>query len=227
VEVRGPRVLTDGHRAVLAVDDRLRYTPLKAGYHGGASAAEVIVPVAVLLPDEDTNTAGLHLLPPQFPSWWLTEVSVTAVATGPQPAPAGRAPRKARKPSDQGSTLFDVGPEPEPASAPKPVAAPSLGRAVVAGAVYRSQRKVAGRLIVTDDQVVAFVDALSSANSARLPRALAAQALGVNQTRLAGALAQVQQLLNVEGYAVLSADPATGTVMLDAQLLRDQFEVRP
>jgi hypothetical protein len=37
IEVNGPRVLTEGHRAVLAVDDRLRYGPLKAGYHGAAS----------------------------------------------------------------------------------------------------------------------------------------------------------------------------------------------
>jgi hypothetical protein len=38
--------------------------------------------------------------------------------------------------------------------------------------------------------------------------------------------AQVQQLLNVEGYAVIGTDPATRTVTLDERLLREQFEVR-
>ena len=37
-------------RAVLAVDERLRYGPLKAGYHGGGAPAEAVVPVAVLVP---------------------------------------------------------------------------------------------------------------------------------------------------------------------------------
>ena len=34
------------------------------------------------------------------------------------------------------------------------------------------------------------------------------------------------QLLNVEGYAVLAAEPATGVVVLDVALLEEQFEVR-
>src|SRR5690625_4927359 len=37
VLVEGPRVLAHDGSAVLAVDERLRYGPLKAGYHGGAS----------------------------------------------------------------------------------------------------------------------------------------------------------------------------------------------
>ena len=101
----------------------------------------------------------------------------------------------------------------------------TLGRVVVASAAYRGQRKVAGRLIVSDDQVAALVDALAAANGTRLPATVVAQALGVAQTRLRGALTQVQQLLNVEGYAVLAVEPATGAVSLDVRLLREQFEV--
>jgi hypothetical protein len=218
VEVTGPRVLTDQHRAVLAVDDTLRYGPLKAGYHGGASAAEVVVPVAVLIPDEASNTAGLALLPPQMPAWWLTPRPVPVPVERVVARPAG-AKRRAR--DEAGSTLFDL----EPA-APAPAVTTTLGRAVVASTVYKGQRKVAGRLIVTDDQVARLVDALAVANATRLPPTLAAQALGVAQTRLRGALTQVQQLLNVEGYAVLAAEPATGVVVLDVQLLEEQFEVR-
>ena len=39
VLVTGERVLLHDGTAVLAVDENLRYGPLKAGYHGGASPA--------------------------------------------------------------------------------------------------------------------------------------------------------------------------------------------
>ena len=48
VIVEGPRVLTAGHRAVLAVDENIRYGACNAGYHGGGSPAEAVVPVVVL-----------------------------------------------------------------------------------------------------------------------------------------------------------------------------------
>jgi hypothetical protein len=232
VDVAGPRVLVEGHRAVLAVDDRLRYGPLKAGYHGGASAAEVVVPVAVLVHDESSNPAELALLPPQMPPWWLTSqfVGTPASATVVVSTPSARALTV----RDDGPTLFDLEPA-EPATATvtataqramTPAATTSLGHAVVTSSVYKSQRKVAGRLIVTDDQVARLVDALAATNATRLLPLLAAQALGVPQTRLRGALTQVQQLLNVEGYAVLAIEVATGVVVLNGALLDEQFGVR-
>lgn len=211
VAVSGPRVLTEDHRAVLAVDDTLRYGPLKAGYHGGASAAEVVVPVAVLAPEAlAAPDAGL---PPLFPSWWPDPAALPSEPVAPS------TPKASRSASD---TLFDFTPaEPAP-----PVKAKSVGRAVVASVVYKSQRKVAGRLNLTDDQITQMVDALVGANATRLPPSLAAQALGVAETRLRGAVTQVQQLLNVEGYAVLAVDAATGIVVLDVDLLTEQFQVR-
>ena len=192
----------------------------------------------MLVPDEATNPAGLALLPPQVPAWWLTSqtVAVAVPAAPAVPAERGSAAGKPRnggraRPTgtETGPALFDL----EPASAAPisppattPTAVASLGRAVAKSAVYKRQRKVAGRLIVTDDQVARLVDALAAAGATRLPPTLAAQALGVAQTRLRGALTQVQQLLNVEGYAVLAVEAATGVVILDAGLLREQFEVR-
>lgn len=217
IEVSGDRVLTPDHRAVLAVDEDLRYGPLKAGYHGGASAAEVVVPIVVLVPDEDSNPLGLTLLPPQVPTWWLTQENAPARPSDTRDF-AGTS--KKRKP-DLAPTLFD---DIVPPEAPTPTQ--KLGNAVVRSEVYRAQRRVAGRLIVKDEQVAALVDALAVAAATRLPMTIAARALSVNEARLRGALAQVQQLLNVEGYAVLGTDPYTATVVLDERLLREQFEVR-
>ena len=123
IEVSGPRVLTDGHRAVLAVDETLRYGPLKAGYHGGASAAEVVVPVAVLVPDETRNQAGLDLLPPQEPTWWLT----SAAAPRHPRADQLRRPRPPRAAENgrTGPTLFDQGPTGRPKQPAVHSAAPS------------------------------------------------------------------------------------------------------
>ena len=68
VVVEGPRVLTDSQRVVLAVDENIRYGARNAGYHGGATPAEAIVPVAVLvsgqLPDWAVPVVGAE------PSWW-------------------------------------------------------------------------------------------------------------------------------------------------------------
>src|SRR5487761_388628 len=80
VLVAGGRVLLHGGRAVLAVDEQLRYGPLKAGYHGGASAAEAVVPVAVLVPGGVPDDGGLQLAPPQEPPWWTDPVTLPGEA---------------------------------------------------------------------------------------------------------------------------------------------------
>src|SRR5674536_340483 len=55
VLVTGRRVRLHDGRAVLAVDERLRYGPLKAGYHGGASPAEVVIPLYFLVSGGQTD----------------------------------------------------------------------------------------------------------------------------------------------------------------------------
>ncbi|MDN5789363.1 MAG: BREX-2 system phosphatase PglZ [Micrococcales bacterium] len=229
VEVAGRRVLTPESRAVLAVSEGLRYGPLKAGYHGGASAAEVVVPVAVLLPDEHTNDSSLPLLSPQAPAWWSMPTAATAAAPGSPTArsePGGIRPRPTkRKGAAPGPTLFD-----ELAPAETIPAAqreePSTGRSVVASGTYTSQRGMTGRLRITDAQVAALIDALVAAPEARLPKPVVASALGLPEFRLVGALSQIQQLLNIEGFGVLRMDVDGQTVVLDERLLRDQFELR-
>jgi len=146
--------------------------------------------------------------------------STATVATQPSGIRASKLTRKPEAP-DLGPTLFD---HPNVAVAP-PAAGPSLGGSVIASEVYAAQRKVSGRVIVTDGQLVALVDALSATPSTRLPMTAVASALAISEVRLRGALAQLAQLLNVEGYAVIETDPHTRTVILNERLLRDQFGV--
>ena len=61
-----------GRTADRALEPRLRYLPRQAGYHGGASLAEVTVPLLALLPLGAGAPTGWRLLGPQQPSWWST-----------------------------------------------------------------------------------------------------------------------------------------------------------
>ena len=81
VLVTGSRVLLHGGRAVLAVDERLRYGPLKAGYHGGGSPAEAVVPLVVLVSGAAPEGTGLELAPPQEPAWWIDPVIARPIST--------------------------------------------------------------------------------------------------------------------------------------------------
>ena len=197
VLVAGRRVLEHGGRAVLAVDERLRYGPLEAGYHGGAAPAEVVVPIYYLLPGADGTDGSLVPCPPQAPSWWLGPVS-----SSPPPIALVATP-----------TLFD----------PEPLAAEPLAARLLACVTYTEQRALAGRVSVTDAQLSALLSALLGATGHRLPPLAAALALGVAPTGLRGAVLHAQRLLNVEGYAVVSFDADGVTVVLDEALLREQF----
>jgi len=246
VLIEGRRVMAHGARAVLAVDERLRYGALKAGYHGGASPAEVVVPVVVLVPGVVPQGVPLEAAPPQQPAWWdspATAAPVPAGVAGTAPAAAPSATRTDRRPrtsaaGEPPAMLFDV--PPADAGATIPAAAAASGQApavasgsaaavlaqkVVGSAVFAGQKQLAGRVVVKDAQVLALLTALLGAGGGRLGPTQVATALVVPVAGVRGAVAQVQRLLNVDSYAVLRLDVDGATVVLDESLLREQFEV--
>jgi hypothetical protein len=233
-------VLRHDGRAVLAVDETLRYGPLKAGYHGGASPAEAVVPVCVLASFVLPEGSGLTEAGPQEPPWWFGRVPVEPspdLAPAPPPPPARSRPRAAGRAGADLPALFELEPA---AGGPAPpvrdaaagsVAAPAapsaelVAGAVLRSAVYRGQRGIAGRVAVSDERVRALLVALLEAPDRRLRRHQAATALQVSPPAIPGAVAQVGRLLNVEGYKVIALDVDGETVVLDEALLREQFEV--
>jgi hypothetical protein len=229
VLVVGSRVLRHDGRAVLAVDEQLRYGPLKAGYHGGAAPAEAVVPVAVLVPGAIPEGVSLHLAPPQEPTWWIDPVEPAVPAARPVTADQESAPAAdyRRRRQDAAPTLFDEpDTEPVPAVPDQGVVASPVLAAVLKSAAYAAQKKVAGRVSVTDGQVSGLLAALIEAAGHRLVPAQAAAALEVSPVMLRGAVLHVQRLLNVEGYPVLRIDADGSTVILDEALLREQFGIR-
>jgi hypothetical protein len=77
VLLSGKRVVTQTGEIVALWDSELRYTDQKAGYHGGASLAEVAIPVLAFLPPGANPPKGWRELGPQEPAWWAIS------ATGP------------------------------------------------------------------------------------------------------------------------------------------------
>ncbi|MFW6598102.1 BREX-2 system phosphatase PglZ [Propionibacteriaceae bacterium Y2011] len=209
--VRGDRVMTSDHTAVLAVNERLRYGPIKAGYHGGANPAEVVVPVIALVPSDVEQPDDVGLATPAEPDWWSGPTDSARRAT--------RLFRATRGPSDLTLAQQPLLDEPEPAEPG------GFGAAVVATPTYADQRTLAGRIAITDEQVVRLLDALSQSAHGRISITQVAKILGVAVARVPGAFEQLRRLLNVEGYSVVRRDPSTGMVILDEQLLREQFGV--
>lgn len=197
VAVDGPRVLTDTHRVVLAVDPDIRYGARNAGYHGGAAPAEAIVPVLAFVAGQ--LPAWAHQVAAVEPSWWHAGT----------PAPIPALTKQGGAPS-----LFDV---------EEPARVNPLPAKVINSRVYAAQLKLAGRIVVTDAQIKTLLAELLAAGARELTLAQAAAALGVATAGVNGALMQAKRVLDVEGYEVLAV--GGGVVKLDEAALREQFGV--
>lgn len=224
VLVRGSRVRdVCGHDAVvLAWSERLRYATKKTGYHGGASPQEVIAPIAVLTRD-DLGIAGWRPVVEVAPVWWQVEVG-GAVSHGAVDSMALLSPRPVLMQRE--ALAFDA-----PSLTPAPFtgatrdAVPEWVDALLASPVYESQRRLAGRAAPQDAQMRALLAALDRFQG-RAPRGAIAGALALPDIRVRGVLTGARRVLNVEGFAVLEVEEATGILMLNLDLLRVQFGLK-
>ncbi|RAY15936.1 BREX-2 system phosphatase PglZ [Actinomadura craniellae] len=204
--VRGPRVLATGGHVTVPWDERIRYLPRRAGYHGGVSPAEMVFPALVFVPDPALCPRGwVRYENPSLhePPWWTASPDETPPAVPDDAMP------------DDG-TLFT----PEQATGE-----PGLGTAVVTSGMYAEQRRFV-RKAPDPEAVAALVDALAAAGG-RLPTAVAAQVVGRPPFRMAGHLSTLGRLLNVDGYQVVSSADEGRTVQLDVRLLKLQFLGEP
>ncbi|HNU10993.1 MAG TPA: BREX-2 system phosphatase PglZ [Rubrivivax sp.] len=227
--VSGGRVVTsDGSNAVVCLwGESTRYGGRRNGYHGGLSPQEVTVPLAVMVP-LGMSLPGWTPAPPAQPEWW--ELPPLAGSNEAKPAFAGSiAPpmrptgRKPRAPAGQ-PQLFDATELPViPAPATAPAASDWIG-ALLSGAIYASQRKLAARVALPDETMRSLLAALSE-RGGKLSRAALAQRLSLPAMRLPGMLSAVRRMLNVDQAPVLVVDEAAGTVELNLALLQQQFRL--
>jgi hypothetical protein len=216
----GGRVVTaDGSNAVVCLwGESTRYTGRKNGYHGGISPQEVTVPLNVIVP-MGLHLAGWEPAPPAQPEWW--ELPHVAATPAPVAAPAPATRRKPVASPEAQPSLFG------PQDAPPVVAAPAsddwIG-ALLASAIYGSQKQLAARVALPDDKMRLLLASLSE-RGGKLTRAALAQRLGLPEVRLGGLLSAVRRMLNVDQAAVLTVDESAGTVELNRALLLQQFRV--
>ncbi|MET9758472.1 BREX-2 system phosphatase PglZ [Streptomyces sp. NPDC006372] len=211
VHLAGPRVRAADGRITAAWRDDLRYTARQAGYHGGASLAEVTVPVLAFVPSDSPIPTGWTALPAEdtVPDWWRGGTEPVAESAS-EPRAQGRG-RKQTAPQEE--SLF-----PQPGQG-------TLGEETVRSAAYRSQREFV-RLPPSDTAVAAALDALVAAGGKLSPAAVAAAAqtaTGKSQRNPERFVTVLERLLNIDGYPVLQLLESGRTVHLDRELLRQQF----
>jgi hypothetical protein len=97
----------------------------------------------------------------------------------------------------------------------------SLGARVTACMLYTAQRAFV-RKAPGDPEVAVVIDALDQAGG-KLPVTALSTVAGQPPFRMAGYLAQLGRLLNVDGYAVIGVTDEGRTAELNAVLLREQF----
>ena len=220
VLLTGNRVMTpDGANQVVCLwSEAGRYTSRKNGYHGGASPSEAVVPMSVFVPF-GVNLSGWKPAPPQQPDWWdLPALAAVTVSTAPAPrTPARRAP--AAPVGQEG--LFSATDLPVPVTATT-VASTDWIAVLFASAVYASQRQLAARVALPDDQMRKLLAAIDE-RGGKLSRAALAQRLGVAEMRIGGVLSAARRMLNVDQAAVMTVDEASGTVEINRSLLQQQF----
>ncbi|MFE3138978.1 BREX-2 system phosphatase PglZ [Streptomyces scopuliridis] len=229
VAVHGRRVPQGSGAVMLPWREDIRYTGRRAGYHGGASLAEVTVPVLVLLPAGEEAPKEWVPLPRELstPGWWRTPAAgaaaaSAAVATGQAPPVVPERPVQPASDSQDAPAT-----EARPSSTGREAgrrAAGSLGATVVTSEVYSAQKEYV-RKAPEANVVSAVIDALVSAGGTMSPAALAAaiSATGRVRRNIEGFVTTVQRLLNVEGYPVLGFIDGGHAVKLDVPLLREQF----
>ena len=195
IVLSGRRVLAGNGRVIAPWTERVRYTTGKsAGYHGGATPQEMLVPVAVFAP-RGSDIMGYRAAAPATPAWWDDVAPLSPLMQLP--------PREA-------TTLFDVSP-PEP---------PPWVAQLLLSPLYAAQRERFIRA-APDDERVRRVLSLLAARGDRATVAAIAQAIEAPEHRARGVLAGLRRVLAVDGFDVLSVQE--DDVALHRELLREQF----
>ncbi|MCC7380505.1 MAG: BREX-2 system phosphatase PglZ [Deltaproteobacteria bacterium] len=215
----------DSRGVILLADDASRYgTATHAGEHGGATLAEVVTPCLIIASDDlqlglVQPDAGLNVRAPYVPSWWYFDLGEEGSGL-PEVAPVGKKPGKKPKDDEEKQPLLpNVHPSSPPSGRssrpPKPPESPFARSKVLAVQAHPDLRP----------QVVRAVDYLMMRHGMATTAQFATE-MGELTRRVGGLVAKLSEVLNLDGYQVLSFDPQTSQVRLDIGKLRMLFEVK-
>lgn len=238
--IRGRRVVAEGGDLIVPWSETLRYTSRKAGYHGGISPQELLVPLAVLAP-HGVEIPGWSVAEGTLPSWWEGDVerpssgrpdrattqtmeeetpaANTVPAAGVESGPVQRSLFE-----DPGPLATELTPEPIPDGTTEALNqgpwANLFGTPLWQAQAERASAGVLGRR----QQLVELLDLLEL-HGGRLSVDAVSRSLNVGRPRLRSLVSQFQRLLNVDGYPVLDFDEVAGELHFDRPLLDEQFSL--
>lgn len=205
IEVSGPRVIgpsgQPNDRVVLPWVEQLRYSTRRNGYHGGITPQEVLIPLAVLSKDELPGWKPVSL--PQ-PSWWNYQPPML----DPVPDRAAAA-RPIGKAVLERPTLFDIDSDDT-----QPLE--WIDRVVSALNSYRTPL-----VRLTDAEVRALLGALAALGGMATSAIRLAEIAGLPPARITGYIGQLQQLVNIDGYGVVTV--VHGEIRFDQPTLNRQL----
>ncbi len=212
---------------LLATEDKRYGSAAHAGEHGGATLAEVVAPCVLIGWDEPGPDAlvdeALRPRPAYVPDWWHFAVRpAVEVSRTPKPPSVGK--RRPKGVLDGQLGLPQVVPVVAPVPVTAPTAASPLDGALAAFANCEMLKARAPKAEARE-RAVRAVELLLSRGGA-LAADVFAQHLDVLPFRVEGYVRGLQEVLNVDGYAVLRFESRTRQVFLDKPKLEQQFEVK-
>lgn len=214
VLVRGPRVRQGDGALIAAADRDHRYVNLnRRGYHGGATPAEVLCPLHVLVAG-DVFPDGWAPSPLTPPAWWAPDEVVPDVSVVDLALAADTAGAYQVVPGGPQMGLFDE-------AAAVRTAVDWVAR-LVASPIYASQVSVSMR--APSDEDVTNVLRLAVAGGGAVSGTVLERALNTTPTRLRSRLEAVRAVLTVDGYVGLRVE-TDGAVKIDPTVLQQQFGV--
>lgn len=226
IALRGPRVVwpEPGASIVALWDADSRYTAQKAGYHGGASLAEMTIPVLAFLPFESDPGDWQELGSGQQPKWWIDDAEETLDVPEKEAVTerAKRASTKARELASDQITLDLVVPEAARPARQALGSTDALIKELLDSDTFAAQletlarKPAAGKL---EKAIRALLDGPQTTTAL-------AQRIGELPSRARSFAAVLTQLLNVDGQQVLETHSDGRTLRLHVGLLREQFGLR-
>jgi hypothetical protein len=210
VVLHGPRLLAPAGRLIALWSERVRYAQKQNGYHGGVASQEVVIPLGIYCSGR-LQVPGWVEMGSEVPGWWEAESPGLIPTVSPVAMPVSR-PVLGRAP--QGD-LFPGGVQ---------AAAPSWVDQLLASPVFQAQKRLVARMGIPDERIRQCLLALDE-RGGKLTRSALARLVGMPLARMAGLIAALRRLLNVEGYPVLTLDEDSDTVTLNRALLDRQFQL--
>ncbi len=211
MEIQGLRVLVPGGKMIAPVTEKIRFGPKRNGYHGGLTPQEMVAPVAVLHRPE-VSLEGWIPVPTDVPGWWDDPLGENLE---PQTVKVVDTPTDPTKPPDLFSNPF--------VEKVVPVGVTPEWVAKLLNSDIYNQQFLLLRRNPPSPALVEKVLAAMDSRGGKMTLVALARAVAFPESRMAGLVANVQRLLNVDGYMVFDRDEASNTLELKRDLLLRQF----